>query len=213
MRHLAFRRIHVRPFCFDRKEYKFFTRFFITFTGSDLVETFVYLFLNHVEFHEVSPRIFGLVRNSFVCVGLSLSGIRDTVHQAHKPVVSLQMSDKVSPPPVEESPPLGPTERLLIAAKKAKELGLIQKYGETVKKDGLDGLRKVVWAAFGVSDSFIFPTLGILMVSSLFLHVLGYGYYFDERGGFVIDSLTHIRQANLFELEAARRAVEFSQMI
>jgi hypothetical protein len=123
------------------------------------------------------------------------------------------MSDKSIPPPAEESPSLGPTERLLIAAKKAKDLGLIQKYGETVKKDGLDGLRKFVWAAFGVSDNVIFPTLGILMVSSLFLHALGYGYNFDESGAFVIDTLAQIRQANFFELEAARRAVEYSQMI
>lgn len=130
----------------------------------------------------------------------------------HKTDCSVRMSDKASPPPAEETP-LGATERILIAAKRAKDLGLVQRYGETVKKDGLDGLRKFVWAAFGVSENFIFPTLGVLMVSSLFLHVLGYGYYFDESGSFVIDSLTHIRQANLFELEAARRAVEFSQMI
>lgn len=100
---------------------------------------------------------------------------------------------------------IGATERLLLAAKRQRELGLRQEYGTTVKKDGLDGVRAAVWALFGVSQV-VFTVLGVALTLGLALNMLGYGYYF-ENGNFVVDGIDHIRQQQLFQVEANNLAV------
>jgi hypothetical protein len=97
---------------------------------------------------------------------------------------------------------IGETERMLLENKRAKDLGLQQKYGVTIKKDGLDGVRAAVWGVFHASNA-IFPVLGAALVAGLMLNMMGYGYSF-ENGSVVIDSLQHIRQEEFFQMEAAR---------
>jgi hypothetical protein len=87
---------------------------------------------------------------------------------------------------------LGATERLLLMAKFQRENGFRQDYGVTIKKDGWDGVRAVVWAVFYASQV-IFPILAVALTLGLLLNVLGYGYYLDGHGSLIVDSLEHIR--------------------
>ena len=105
-----------------------------------------------------------------------------------------------------DEPMLGETEQLLVEHKKRRESGLLQEYGRTVKKDGLDGIRALVWGIFDVSNV-VFPMLGVALTMGLFLNMAGYGYYFDD-SGFVIDTLNNIQQDQAFQAEAARMAAD-----
>lgn len=106
---------------------------------------------------------------------------------------SLQMSAEV-----DQDVDLGATERLLLDRQK----GLVQKLGKTVKKDGLDGVRAVVWSMY-FGANYLFTGLGILLVLGAALNMAGYGYYIDN-GIFNIDTLEHIRQDKFMAEEAAK---------
>jgi hypothetical protein len=102
---------------------------------------------------------------------------------------------------------IGATERLLLAAKIQREQGLRQDYGVTIKKDGWDGVRAVVWTVFGVTQ-LVLPVLAVALTCGLALNAMGYGYFFDvQTGNFVVDSLDHIRQEQLFQLEINKLVV------
>ncbi|KAG7373599.1 hypothetical protein IV203_034323 [Nitzschia inconspicua] len=103
---------------------------------------------------------------------------------------------------------LGPTERLLLERKRIQDLGLVQELGKTVKKDGLDGIRSVVWAIYNVSN-IVFPMLAVTMFAGICLNLMGYGYYWeDTTNQLIIDSLEHIRQENIYQQELLRIASE-----
>ena len=119
-------------------------------------------------------------------------------------VQPLAMSDVPSDEPI-----LGETEQLLLARKEIKDKGLVQQYGKTVKKDGLDGLRALIWGIFDVTNV-VFPAMGMVLSVGLFLNMLGYGYYFDH-GSLVIDTLQSISQEQFFQEEAAKLAAEAAE--
>ncbi|KAG7340878.1 hypothetical protein IV203_024421 [Nitzschia inconspicua] len=103
---------------------------------------------------------------------------------------------------------LGPTERLLLERKRIQDLGLVQELGKTVKKDGLDGIRSVVWAVYNASN-IVFPILAVIMFAGICLNLMGYGYYWeDTTNQLIIDSLEHIRQENIYQQELLRIASE-----
>lgn len=101
---------------------------------------------------------------------------------------------------------MGATERLLLEAKQKRENGLRQEYGVTIKKDGWDGVRAAIWLLFDATE-IIFPMLALALTAGLLLNLMGYGYYFDQ-GSFVVDTLEHIRQEQLFQLEATKMTVD-----
>jgi hypothetical protein len=94
---------------------------------------------------------------------------------------------------------MGETERLLLEHKRVKDLGLVQELGRTIKKDGLDGIRALIWAFYGASNV-VFPIMFVTMMGGIVLNLSGYGYYWDDHG-LVIDTLEHIRQDNLYQQE------------
>jgi hypothetical protein len=99
---------------------------------------------------------------------------------------------------------MGPTERLLLEAKKRRDSGIIQEYGRTVMNDHLDGVRELIWSIFKISN-WVFLGLGICMVAAMALNVAGYGYYIDDNAmNLHIDTLENIRQSRYFEEEMAR---------
>ena len=116
-----------------------------------------------------------------------------------------------------ESSETGATERLLLQAKQRRQEGLKQEFGLTIKKDGLDPVRALVWAVFGVSQV-VFLAMAVALSCGLLLNVMGYGYYLDwdwqqhhqdwQHGPLVIDTLEHIRQEKIMAVEAAKLAVE-----
>lgn len=107
----------------------------------------------------------------------------------------------------------GETERLLLEAAERRNLGLKQDFGQTIKGDGLDGLRALVWGLFDVSQV-VFGCLGVALSLGLLLNVMGYGYFFDwDTGGVVIDTLDHIRQDKVMAAEAAKLAAETAQKV
>lgn len=95
------------------------------------------------------------------------------------------------------------TEDILIQAAERKRHGLRQEYGLTIKKDGLDELRKVVWFVFEISQV-VFTGLGVLLTLGLLLNIMGYGYFFDDHGNFIIQTLEDIRHANMMDAELVR---------
>ena len=109
--------------------------------------------------------------------------------------------------------PIAETERLILEAAAQRGLGLKQELGKTIKKDGLDGLRAIVWGLFDASQV-VFGCLAVSLSLGLFLNLLGYGYFFDwDQGGFVIDTLDNIRQDNLMAAEASKLASEVAQKL
>ena len=124
-------------------------------------------------------------------------------------VVTPSRSALVRPLAMSDEPVLGETEQLLLARKEFRDKGLVQKYGQTIKKDGLDGVRALVWGIFDVSNV-VFPALGMMLSVGLFLNMFGYGYYFDD-GALVIDTLKNISQEQFFQEEAAKLAAAASE--
>ena len=123
---------------------------------------------------------------------------------------SLQMSVDVGK---DKKAAIGETERLILEAAAQRGLGLKQELGKTIKKDGLDGLRAVVWGLFDASQ-FVFGCLAVALSAGLLLNLLGYGYFFDwDQGGFVIDTLDNIRQDKLMAAEAGKLASEAAQKL
>jgi hypothetical protein len=108
-----------------------------------------------------------------------------------------------------DEPRLGETERLLLEHSHRRASGIVQEYGRTVRKDGLDGVRALVWGLFDVTNV-AFPMLGVALTMGLFLNMIGYGYYFDQ-SGFVIDTLNKIQQDQAFQVEAVKMAVEAAE--
>lgn len=83
----------------------------------------------------------------------------------------------------------------------------IQEYGKTVRHDGFDGVRAVVWSVFQATEV-VFPVLGFLLTCGLFLNLAGYGYYMDaDTGKFMVSSLNYIQQEQYLQLEATKLAV------
>ena len=106
----------------------------------------------------------------------------------------------------QQQQPLGATERLLLERKYQQDAGLVQEYGRTIKKDGLDAVRAAVWALFHVSQT-AFAVLAVAMTVTLALNMAGYGYYIDPVSGeFHLDTMQQIAQMRLLETETARLA-------
>jgi hypothetical protein len=101
-----------------------------------------------------------------------------------------------------EDDTLGATERLLLEKARERELGLVQEYGKTIKKDGLDGVRAFVWGIFHTSQV-VFGVLAIALMASMALHMAGYGYYWDDAGSFHVDILANVKQFHLWEEASA----------
>ena len=99
---------------------------------------------------------------------------------------------------------MGATERLLLERAQRREQGLVQEYGRTIKKDGLDGLRAAVWGLFHASQA-VFSVLGVALAVGLALNMAGYAYYMDDTG-FHVDSFHHLEQVRFLEAEATRLA-------
>jgi hypothetical protein len=83
------------------------------------------------------------------------------------------------------------TERLLLEAKRSRDLGLRQEYGATVKRDGLDGVRGVVWGIFFLTQSAVFPALAVALAASVGLNLLGCAVHWTSDWGPVVDTLEH----------------------
>jgi hypothetical protein len=107
------------------------------------------------------------------------------------------MSDEPFDHPSSSSFSLGEAERRLLERKRAQDLGLVQELGRTIKKDGLDGIRAVVWSLYHASNV-VFPMLFVGMMAGLCLNMAGYGYYWSDDGRIVLDTLDHIRQNNMW---------------
>lgn len=106
---------------------------------------------------------------------------------------------------------LGATERLLLEKARARDLGLVQEYGKTVKKDGLDGVRAVIWGIFHASQA-VFSVLAVALMVGMALNMAGYAYYWDD-AGFHVDTMHHLNEIRLFEAETARLASTAEQSI
>ena len=129
-----------------------------------------------------------------------------TFHQLRVSPSSILMSSNADQQET-NSNNIGATERLLLDRNRAlldKRNGVVQRFGKTIKKDGLDGVRDVVWKVYFASN-YVFTGLGILLVMGLFINVAGYGYYVDNQTGmFMIDTFEHIKMEQFFANEAAR---------
>ena len=106
---------------------------------------------------------------------------------------------------------VGETERLLLERKMRQDQGLVQEIGRTVKNDGWDGVRSVVWGVYFAAQNFVFPTLAVALFALTVMNMAGYGYYIGD-DGFQIDSLSHINQVRVLEAETARLAAETTMM-
>ena len=130
-------------------------------------------------------------------------------------VASLRMSAEINDNDIVDN---STEQHLLLEAKKRRELGLKQDIGVTVRKDGLDGLRALVWGIFDISQV-VFGCLGVALTLGLLLNMMGYGYHVDwssSQGGVVvvvIDTLDHMRQDKFMAEEAARLAAEAAQNV
>jgi hypothetical protein len=111
--------------------------------------------------------------------------------------------------PSSESSSSGPTstEDILLRAAEVKRLGLRQEYGCTIKRDGLDFLRTLVWFVFDVSN-ILFAGLAVLLVLGMLLNIAGYGYFFDDQHQLVVQSLDTIRHDRAMDAEFARLSRE-----
>lgn len=114
-----------------------------------------------------------------------------------------------SPPANDFENSLGSTERLLMEKANARKQGLVQEYGRTVKKDGLDEVRAVVWGVFHASQA-VFSVLAVALVIGMALNAAGYGYYLDNTGVH-IDTFQHMHQMQFLEAETTRLAVAAEQ--
>lgn len=76
---------------------------------------------------------------------------------------TLNMADE--PLPLDR---MGETERLLLERRRIQDLGLVQELGKTTKMDGLDGLRAMVWAIYGMSN-LVFPIMATVMMAGIFV--------------------------------------------
>lgn len=117
------------------------------------------------------------------------------IHQQH--------SDSSLMPLHQSTRPNESTEDVILQAAERKRLGLRQEYGLTIKKDGLDPLRRVVWGLFDVSQV-VFTGLGAMLAMGLLLNIMGYGYYLDDQGNFIIQTLDEIRRNNMMDAELLR---------
>lgn len=91
------------------------------------------------------------------------------------------------------------TEHILLQAKYERDNGIVQKYGETIKHDGLDGVRAMVWGVFNLSN-YVFPVLGVMLCLSLGLQLSGYGFFIDEHSGYILfDTLANIQRTAAME--------------
>ena len=110
----------------------------------------------------------------------------------------------MSSAPMDEKDNLGATERLLLERAYQRDNGLVQEYGRTIKKDGLDGVRAAVWGLFHASQA-VFSVLAVALVLGMALNAVGYAYYFDDTG-IHVESFHHLEQMRFLEAETARLA-------
>ena len=149
---------------------------------------------------------------SFIALVLCLTGSQAFLPHASvrtNKIVSTSTLQMSSPPADDFEQNMGPTERLLMEKSLARKKGLVQEYGKTVKKDGLDGVRAAVWGVFHASQA-VFSVLAVALVLGMALNAAGYAYYVDD-AGFHVDTFSHIHQMQFFEAETARFAVAAEQ--
>ena len=76
---------------------------------------------------------------------------------------------------------------------------VVAEVGRTIRDDGLDPIRAVVWSVFNVAQNIVFPTLAVVMMVKLGLQISGYGvlYYWDDAHNVLpyiqIDTVQHLR--------------------
>lgn len=148
-------------------------------------------------------RIVYLLLASLACFVLPTEAFAP-VSRAHSAAVGTLTVRPMSSAPMNENDRLGATERLLLERAQRREDGLVQEYGRTIKKDGLDGVRAAVWGLFHASQA-VFSVLGVALAVGLALNMAGYAYYFDD-AGFHVDSFHHLEQVRFLEAETARLA-------
>ena len=123
------------------------------------------------------------------------------------------MTRSMSSTPVDEDEAnlnkMGATERLLMEKAYARDNGLVQRYGKTVKKDGLDGVRAAIWGIFHASQA-VFGVLAVALVSGMALNAAGYAYYVHDAGfhGETFQQLNQMHQIQMLEAETARFATD-----
>jgi len=94
-----------------------------------------------------------------------------------------------------------------------REAGYCQRIGKTVRNDGLDGVRSVVWALYSAS-TYVFPALGLIFFTQLVIQLAGYGFYFDEvQRSFVFDTLEHIRFVQATQATLASTAMDVGDSV
>ena len=128
------------------------------------------------------------------------------------PKMSADIDSSSSYSNTDSSSTLGATERTLLEAAAKRRSNVVQKYGKTIKNDGLDGVRALVWGLFGVSQV-VFGVAAVALTLTLALNVAGYGYYWDtttDHYGLVIDALQNIHQQEHYATEMAKMAASSS---
>eukprot|EP00977_Amphora_coffeiformis_P028913 scaffold37865_cov199-Amphora_coffeaeformis.AAC.1 len=149
---------------------------------------------------------------TFLALALCLTGSQAFLSHASSvetKIVTSSTTLRMSSPPADdfgENMMMGPTERLLVERSFARKKGLVQEYGKTVKKDGLDGVRYVVWGIFHASQV-VFSVMGVALVLGMALNAAGYAYYIDDMG-FHVDTFQHLHQMQFLDAETARFATE-----
>jgi hypothetical protein len=75
-----------------------------------------------------------------------------------------------------------------------EQIKVVQEYGCTIKNDGYDTIRSMIWFLFHMSN-IIFPLLFLFFMINLSLNLFcEMGYYYNQNTHtFVIDTLDHIR--------------------
>jgi hypothetical protein len=151
------------------------------------------------------PRVVVNQRSLLISTSTSTSTWPST---AATTTTTLHMADE--PLPLDR---MGETERLLLERRRIQDLGLVQELGKTVKKDGLDGLRLVIWTVYDISNV-VFPVMAAVMMAGLCLNLVGYGYYWDhDTHKMIIDTLEHIRQENIYQQELWRIATKAASAV
>mmetsp|Transcript_55399 Transcript_55399/g.134530 ORF Transcript_55399/g.134530 Transcript_55399/m.134530 type:complete len:173 (+) Transcript_55399:947-1465(+) len=76
---------------------------------------------------------------------------------------------------------------------------VVAEVGRTIRGDGLDPIRAVIWSLYNVGQNIVFPTFAVLMMMKLALQISGYGvlYYWDEMHSVVpviqMDTVQHLQ--------------------
>lgn len=106
---------------------------------------------------------------------------------------------------------IGETERMLIEAKRCRDLGLTQRVGKTVKGDHLDGVRAFVWGLYHVAN-YVFVALAVVMTASFALAAGGYAFHFEE-GRLIIQTIEELQKDQFLSSQAAKLMADASEHI